>query len=425
MLELVTAALILVGLASAVRWHGANSLPTFGALGLLAYTFPALLDLQVPFALAGAPKIATSTPLETDLTVTLSWLMFVAVILLGARATPNREIIVASADQRTLGRFAAIASALWLAGQMYLSAENGLFYFLDDREAQRNDLLTILWKWSVPSILIPAIIIQNKKLLSIAIIALLIIFLRGDRTMVAVCLFGALIAYRENGGRVLSLISPRRITSILSATILLVFGKPIYLYVKSLGSDGARFDLNWSALMNSMLSFEPLSTIYHIDFVSTMNIKISFYQFIASVFSNFTVFPSLFNLDTNLYNRIVTDVAGPGLTYGVAGSFLAHGYSVGGYLGVGVFVALFTTVTIWLDRKISKSTGPLKTALIIIGSTMAIYIHRNGMDNFFSFVRQIALVTFAIGAAVSLSFGVSSSRQRSERRGRRYGIETK
>ena len=138
--------------------------------------------------------------------------------------------------------------------------------------------------------------------------------------------------------------------------------------------------------------------MYHLTFVIQNNVIIPFGDFLTSVFGNLLIIPSLFGVNTNLYGDTVTSFVGPGLTYGIAGSYLAHGYSVGGLIGVAAFGMMYGIALSLCDSAVWRSRGIGKGVFILIGSTLAGYIHRNGLDNFGSFIRQVILMSILMAA---------------------------
>src|SRR5690606_22182977 len=77
-------------------------------------------------------------------------------------------------------------------------------------------------------------------------------------------------------------------------------------------------------------SLEPFATFNHLAMVPHMKLSITPGEFLSSVFGNFLIVPTVFGVETNLYNLEITRSLPYILTYGIAGNPWAHAYSVGG-----------------------------------------------------------------------------------------------
>lgn len=407
-INILLAVLMSIGLAVAIRRHGASSLMTLGVIGLIAYSLPVLLDFHSPFTLAGSKRMWIETPVDTDFAVLVAWFAFLPTIAM-RWSNRLRSADPSETDRRHIRDLGIAGVIIIVAGHAYLSWEGGILYFAQAREAQAETYLTLIWKWSIPLTLALSVVSRSKYQQAIVLFGVMLLFLRGDRTMLAISLFAGILSYREIGGRGRDLLSPKKLGLILAASILLLVGKPIYLTLKQYLLTGTYVPVQAQSFSMALAGFEPVGTLYHLTFVIQNQIHIPFTDFFVSVFGNFLIIPSIFGINTNLYGETVTSFVGPGLKYGIAGSYLAHGYSVGGLVGVGFFAALYGIALAFGDRLIWRSQALSKALFIVIGSTLAGYTHRNGLDNFGSFIRQ-ALVMAAIMLAVAWAVRVIRGR---------------
>jgi hypothetical protein len=135
---------------------------------------------------------------------------------------------------------------------------------------------------------------------------------------------------------------------------------------------------------------------------------------LESVLGNVLIVPSAFGLSTNLYNAVVSATLSPKFGYGIAGNYLAHGYTVGGTMGAALFYFILPLMLRLCDGQFRAKDGSVKIFWCCAGAVIAFYIHRNGLDNGLSFVRQVFImsaITAALAAALR-HFGIARQLQR-------------
>jgi hypothetical protein len=181
-------------------------------------------------------------------------------------------------------------------------------------------------------------------------------------------------------------------------------GKTVYLNLKS-GLTGQGWDVTRGLSYKQQLisQFEPLATFNHIEFVMRTGVKIPFAEFVSSILGNILLVPSAFGVSTNVYNATVTAAMSSRLGYGIAGNYLAHGYVVGGTAGAVLFYLMLPLLLRLCDGQFRSKSGTVKVVWCGVGAVVAFYIHRNGLDNLFSFIRQlfiVSVITAALAAAL-------------------------
>jgi hypothetical protein len=236
-----------------------------------------------------------------------------------------------------------------------------------------------------------------------------LIFLRGDRTLVALSTAAmVIVASYRNPGWWKRLRFPQIIGLVFAAAVVF-FGKTVYLNVKS-GLTGQGWDVTRGLTYTQQLmsQFEPLATFNHIEFVMRTGITIPPVEFLWSIFGNLLLVPSFFGVSTNVYNATVTAAMSGRLGFGVAGNYLAHGYAVGGIVGAALFYFVLPIALRICDGQFRSKTGTVKVFWCCVGAVVAFYVHRNGLDNLLSFVRQLFIVGVATAAvaAVLRQFGM-------------------
>lgn len=406
MIELGIAALAMIAFFVAITVHGPVSYVTMGVTAFFAYNLPALLDTQNPFnrAVLGGPLIRTPTPPEADLAVLFAWVGLVLVLVVtGVRRTETyRAPVPAPApliDDPRLGRIMRIATAAAIVGTLYLMLRSGPLFFLEDRDLQLNDFVTLLWRWFVLFGLLSSILMRDRRMLMINVFVLLLIYVRGDRTMLAISGGAMLMALTQVRGRWQDVLSPSVIFGLVGALLLIVFGKPLYTDLKQFAETGI-WDPVGYYYQRAILQLEPFTTFSHIGYVINNRIEIGFPPFVESLLGHLLIFPSVFGVSTNIYNETVTRALLESINFGVAGNLLAHGYTVAGNAGVAVFAGIFVALCRIADvgRRSKGTMVPL--FFLAAGSIVAVYAHRNGLDNLFSFIRQVLVVALSIAATL-------------------------
>ncbi|MBO9378990.1 hypothetical protein GG804_19665 [Sphingomonas histidinilytica] len=380
------------------RKFGTFSFPFAGACSFLIYSVPAILGLSAEFYYSGQTKYFVSAQAGATGIVLLAWCGFALVVIAYKQLAYRQcEPLLSNNNYSDQMKIATVLSFLGLG---YLIVTGGLFFFTNARDEQLNDFATLLWRWFV-LIGFAAAIVENNRRYQVAMLFLIaIIFLRGDRTIPAIA--GALYVvlyfrfFGEAGGFFKKISRPKFIISVILLSTTIFIGKPIYLSVKEGDISILRYALADDPLSNIVMAAEPFGTFNHISSVMNLNIDINFFDFISSILANLTIVPSFFGLNTNLYNETITSAIPYSLSYGIAGNYWAHAWAVGGYLGVILFSLIYPISLIFCDRYLVDKNGRVRLSLAVIGALTAIYVHRNGLDNFLSFVRQICVAAFIV-----------------------------
>ncbi len=397
--------LMLVALGISLTKNGIGSFVTLGILGAAIYTVPALIGIQASLAtVSSAHRGYVPVPTQSQFVVLMAWLGLMVGLFASIFVFPKRP------DAAQLGvsdrdiRFVAIASAvLGMMGFFYFAYAQGAFFYLRERVDQDVGAAWLLWRWTPLVGIVASAYTAQRKVLLVNVFVLFIIFLTGDRTLVAIATAALIAVASERRPGWWKRLKPIQVTGFGIGALVVFFGKSAYLVMKS-GFSGQ----GWSMLRLSfkdqfLFQFEPLGTFSHLSYVMTVGLKIPPGEFLASVFGNLLLVPSAFGISTNVYNATVTETLSPKLGYGVAGNFMAHGYTVGSTAGAVFFYFLLPLIFTLCDRQFHTRTGVTKIFWCTIGAVFAFYIHRNGMDNQLSFVRQLFIVCVGTGL-IALAF---------------------
>lgn len=309
-----------------------------------------------------------------------------------AKRGASSNVLAARRETARMHRFAVASLILGLCGYAYLSATSGLLFFLDQRELQNDGLLTLLWKWTVPLGIVAATFSGSTRTQIGLFMLLAVLFLRGDRTMLGITIVSFAIVWSYGRKDIWTLFRPTFIVAGLVLVSLIIFGKPVYLSAKAGDMTILMDALLPENMATVILGFEPFVTYNHIDFAMEANLSFAPTEFVMSLLGQFLVAPSFFGIETNLYNLRITEMLPFTVTYGVAGNYWAHAWSVGGFPMVAAFAVLYASSLVLCDRYYDRLSGAPKVFVAVTGSVIAVYTYRNGLDNMFSFFRQILIM---------------------------------
>lgn len=403
---LIFLSLIGITLFASIRLHGIFSFVSIGVMGAAIYNLPAVLGLELPFyAMAYHVRILFPTPAASDFVVAISWIGLLAGVIC---AKPRRfrrtsSPSTSAIDVQTMRKIASASAALGIGGLAYLLYTQGLFFVLGERSAQTTDAFSILWKWTAPLGLAASTMARNRKLLLVHLLLLLAIFLRGDRTLVAISAAAVVAALAQENPKWYAFLTPARVIPAVLALMGVFLGKSVYLTAKS-GLEGNGWLIPTQSIADQLISqFEPFGTYAQLDYVMNTDLHIGFGEFLKSVLANLLLVPSYFNLSTNFYNELLTASLPAEIRSGVAGNYLAHGWAVGGIAGAVIFYFILPIMLRLCQSQFDARHGTLKVFWCCCGAIIALYAHRNGLDNLFSFIRQVGIVC-ALVALASMSF---------------------
>jgi hypothetical protein len=411
---------IALTIAVAYRGHGPFTFVMAGLGVFFVYSIPAILQLKTLFSYESKDLryLAEASP-ESGLVMFTAWTTVAVTLLiaatwrprrvpasmmpgqrarpypnasLAARRRPSAQAPVARNDAARMHRFAVASLILGIFGYLYLSATSGWLFFLEQRELQNDGLLTLLWKWTVPLGIVAATFSGSSKIRMGLFMLLAVLFLRGDRTMLGITMVCFALVWSYGRKDIWTLFRPTFIVAGIVLVSLIIFGKAVYLSAKA-GDLSILIDAVQPENMATVtLGFEPFVTYNHIDFVMDSKLSVSLAEFVTSLLGQFLVAPSVFGIETNLYNLRVTEMLPFNVTYGVAGNYWAHAWTIGGFPMVAAFAVLYASALVFCDRYYERMSGAPKVFLAVTGTVIAVYTYRNGLDNMFSFFRQILIM---------------------------------
>jgi len=140
-------------------------------------------------------------------------------------------------------------------------------------------------------------------------------------------------------------------------------------------------------------SFEPLIIYGHTMFALDGYKDFELNKYLISIFSNLTLYPSFFGLSTNYYTSTLM-VQFQDISFGLAGSIYASTFLAFGYFGLFVTGCLYGLLLCYADYRLEFYKNTFSVLIVTSAIVTAIYLHRNGLDNFLSVFRQLFILYF-------------------------------
>ena len=289
-----------------------------------------------------------------------------------------------------------IIASLSFLGYFLISLQAGPLFFLAERGQINFGLLTTLWRWTFAFGIIFAVLKKSYFYMFYFSIFIAMYTIAGDRTMLAIILGAIILVSASFQKRKHAFPSIKIALAGISTFFVLIFLKPIYLFIKTPSIEAMSSFLNVEIIVQTLQSFEPFITFSLLEMTVSQNIRIDAICFLSSILNNLLILPSFFGADTNYFNEYMTNQMPDGLSFGIAGNYLASGVAAFGIVGAVIFSGLYVTILCTLQNMLPERRSVLTVSIYLIGAVFAVYAHRNGLDNFLSFVRQIAVVGILI-----------------------------
>lgn len=389
-----------------LRTNRRVSLVAVACLGLTIYSIPVLAGWAFPPT--GGVRHWVHVPDEGRYAMALGWLGFLLTVgVAGLRAhrstgpNPGQPFpgaprpIFYDGPTRNFLTLAVITSVIGFGYAIY---RGGPLFFLPSREEAFQLIYGapfLLWRWVNVVGLNVAVAARRRGFLLFFTGAVLINFLMGDRTIIILGGMAALaIAVWQTP--LLRLVRNRwLIGGGVGLVVITFFGKAIYTILKSESVASAAqnfvFDIN-----TTLMNFEPFLVQHLMDSIIRYNLTISTSDLLLGVVGQLLIAPSLFGINSAAYNVLITNTLFPTVTFGIAFSFWAQGYSWLGYFGVFLYGVIFALAAILLTRAANRSGLLWRCFWVLCGTVIGIYAHRNSMENIIAVVRQVFLGFFPL-----------------------------
>lgn len=402
--------LLVVATSLTLLWsrYGVLSIAGVAGVGFLIYSIPALIGLMTTPVTTGRFFLPTSG--QATAMMMLAWAIFAGVLyLLSLRKTfsgrpPIAAAVPGSGDHRTLSRLMWLSMVASILIYFVLSWVSSPLFFLLPRDVAEDILpeLQALWRWTIGIALLSAITARNWLVVLVSVLLTAIVFVIGDRTFLYISAFAIFIsAFR---GKPVARLLRRPSVWVFGAAMvfLILFGKATYLSIKE--SDWAYLEqfFHLRSHVRFFAGFEPLLIHGHLETVMTYDWTYPVAETTIAVLGQLLIVPSAFGIDSQGFSDAFTRTFYPGIDYGLAHSYWAQAYSTGGPLGIALFATVFAGLTALVDDWERRGNPLTYVPVVLIGTTLAVYIFRNSLENILAFERQIAVAAIPLIIAAKL-----------------------
>jgi hypothetical protein len=403
-LILIVAILTLIVVA---KRFGLASFLGAGYFGFFIYSIPAFINRARYFYYLDSDFYLYEPSFETMAIYLIAWTTFLLCVIFITDTSKYRNFYF---DRRM--RFASrefLWSGVFLSTCFfaYLILYSGQQVVDGSDSLQLSTVVLLIGRWILALSLIAALVYRSFIPFIFLFFALLYWFVSGDRTLLGVTLMSVIVIFAQRTFQTTyisfgQMFNIKLILTIVGVVFVIIFGKPIYISINA-GDLSVLFNTFEKDRLIEFFSqaFEPMIIFNHAQHVVDNSLEISSFDFLVSILSNFLIYPSAFEFSSNLYSQVIASSFPIEMSYGVAGSYWAHAYSVFGYFGVCFFAFIYVYFLYFCDRIFLSRASPVSVLIALLGGLVALYAHRNGLDNLLSFVRQILLAYFSI---IFLSF---------------------
>ena len=383
-----------------LKKNSLGALTISGWAGLFAFSIPIFINkVRKVYYYAGEEYYLITPSLESKLIYFLFWLGF-AFALYKAKDYERSPDNSLAKNNQSLSLF------------NFVCFINLIFYIIYHQTLNNINLISLTGKWLFLFLLI-GLMLQKRTVLAITTLLAVIIyaFLTLDRTLVVIS-FVIMISFKLH-----DLLTKKK-NNFFNLLKILLFGSFVsifvifmIIYTKVLGQVMfADHPLSWEILFlvfdDLYKSFEPLLIYGHTLFALEDFYNFDKASYIISILSNLTMYPSYFGLSSNYYNLSLT-ANFPDISFGIAGSIYASTFLGFGYVGLlfmGYFYGLFL---LYADFRFEFYKNSFTIFIAVVAATVAVYIHRNALDNFLSIVRQHFILYFFIKIQTSILYLLS------------------
>lgn len=234
---------------------------------------------------------------------------------------------------------------------------------------------------------------------------LILLFLSGDRTILFMVIFTALLK-KFWGRRIYSLISVRALVFFVPLLAFLILAKSIY----ALFAAGMLQTFDFVTLLEAGVSqSEFFHNFSFMRRVVDMNVSYSFEEYFIELLAGIPG-SSVLGVDPHGFsNKVKREVFQSwGFASGVGNNIFAIHYATFGQAGPFVFSLIFSFVVFMMNNFSGRNTNKVLSCLILVVLTpLTFYIYRNGVGQILSFtVRYMVVVLISL----SMSFYLRSLR---------------
>jgi hypothetical protein len=318
---------------------------------------------------------------------------------------PPRDGLRTSTDSSRDILFVNAIAAMAAIGLIMTAHEAGA----DLLKANKHQLMTELSRWHIlfyVSTLIgfPAAFMTNRRVLAVIFMGALCFWLYvGFRDALAIAVISALILYlSRHGTSLLRAVSFKTLMITVFAAVVLFVYKEIYILVKLGAWDIVEQHLGDSKFyLIAVVDAEPFGTQALLNAVVANNFHTGLHSITSAISSGLWLFGDNTGDTTGGFNGLIESTFFPvGAGGGLAGNIWAQMWSVGGWLGLVLFIAIYNFVIMIGNLSLRAKSPAVRAGLAPVFVYWAFYIQRNELDYALNLEKRVLLV-FAIGILVA------------------------
>ena len=250
-------------------------------------------------------------------------------------------------------------------------------------------VLHIFWRVSVSLLFVISVINKKKILLFYSFVLLILFFLMGSRSVIALSIL-AVILYKFNKKGKNPLF---RIVKLLPLLLITIFGLTMFIGKRIYGGfQTNRLTGVFEALFNkdiyleSIVTSEPFSTQMILNTV----VKFDYYigiEHLRDLPLQLMIVPSFFGADSAGFSNTFKDTFYGFVNYGLAYNIWAEAYAVGKWPVLIIVILIYCMVLLLLNTLMKVKDKYIKSLVLIMGVYWAFYIHRNSMETIITYER--------------------------------------
>lgn len=391
MLQITLLFVILTTSVIVAHKHGLFSIVGVGLVGLAAYSVPSLTGFTYAYDLDGILRPASDQAIFIHV---VFWLPFFLIVAFSKKS--NKKIPF---DQYKMSATALACLYVSLILYLWIAIKDGPLYFLGNRQIGEEQIATIakiIWAWVVAFGLIAALVSRRFLLLACFIAMALINLIAGDRGM-PIFIILSIIIINLNNYSILSIIKNIRIFIYSIIILIIVFmAKPIYQAIKIKDYKEILNFLSETLDLHFIKSFEPFVIHNTLELVIEDGFTYEISYLFKGILGQLLLIPSLLGISSAEWNRQFQDFLNQDLGYGIAYSYMAQAYSIGGLLCVIIFAAIFAFGLIFLNKIYQRLSGLAALLVLQLGVVWGVFIYRNSLENIIAIFRQIFIACILI-----------------------------
>ena len=364
-----------------------NSLGTFaiaGWIGLFVFSIPIFINKFRKIYFYPGEEFYLSQPnLESKLIYFLFWLGFATALFFFKNYEKSNNTI--HIKNKILDIFSYVCLVNILVFVIYK-------FYLDNVE-----ILSLIGKW-IFLFLLAALLLRKKNFQALALVIFIVFygFITLDRTL-SVISATMLFAFKFNELKSSNSRNFLYFFKILFFTLSTIFFLLIIIvYTKLFGkfissTQAISLEAILFTFQNLQKSFEPLLIYGHTAFALEGFKDFEPNKYLISILSNLTIYPSFFELSSNYYSLTLMEHF-KDVSFGLAGSIYASTYLAFGYIGLFITGCSYGLFLCYADYRFEFYKNTFTVLVMTSAIITAVYLHRNGMDNFLSIFRQIMIL---------------------------------